>query len=96
MLFDENSIGNNNNGSLKFLANQGLTVDAIRKKKIIISQKGCKDVAFQSETDNVSRYIQILNMVCVPLFDEGKSVVAVMQLLNKKDGEITDKDRVVL
>ena len=69
-------------------------MESIRKKQIIITQTGAKDIGFKSETDNVSRYLQIYNMVCVPLINESKSVVAVMQLINKLDGEINDKDRV--
>jgi hypothetical protein len=96
LLFDENVVNSNSNnkGTLKFIANQGLTVEAIRKKQIIITQSGSKDIGFKSETDNVSRYLQIYNMVCVPLINESKTVVAVMQLINKIDGDINDKDRV--
>ena len=94
ILFDENNLESKNKGMLRFIATQGLTVEAIKKKQIIISQTGAKDYLFRAETDNVTRYLQIYNMACVPLFDDGHCVVAVMQMINKIEGDITDLDRV--
>ena len=93
-LFDECFLEGNSKGMLKFVAHQGLTMDAINSKKIVISQQGSNDPAYKAETDNVSSYLIINNMACCPLLDENGDVVAVLQLINKNNDSITDKDRV--
>jgi hypothetical protein len=87
-----NSSFENSTESLIFQVTQGLTAEAIKKNKIVYTNIGHKDNGFRPFIDNVSRYLQIQNMICAPLFDENQEIVAVLQLINKVEGKIKEKD----
>jgi hypothetical protein len=78
-----NSTFENSTESLVFQVTQGLTAEAIKKTKIVFTNIGYKDTGFRPFIDNVSRYLQIQNMICAPLFDENQEIVAVLQLINR-------------
>lgn len=86
-------MSDSNRGIIKLQAIHGATVNAIKSKAPSISNSGCKDPEFNSETDNAISQIVIKNFAYVPLLDERDEVVGVLQLINK-EGQITDGHRV--
>ena len=90
-----NSTFENSTESLSFQVTQGITAEAIKKNKIVYTNIGYKDNAFRPFIDNVSRYLQIQNMICAPLYDENQEIVAVLQLINKVEGNIKDREIVL-
>ena len=74
---------------------EGVAGQVARKGRTIHTRRGTRDLPVAQRIDSLTGY-HTLNMLTTPVFGDEDRVIAVLQLLNKKGGEFTRNDAVVI
>ncbi len=78
-------------GEIRFPADRGLAGSAAQSKQTINVADAYNDDRFDSTTDHKSGF-HTRNIISVPLCDNQRGLVGVLQVLNKRGGDFSDSD----